>query len=194
MSTGGELTEFGHFNWRVAVVGLALTAMSAASQANIFVNPGFETGDFTGWTTTGGVVMNLEAHSGLFSFAGFSADSVSQTFAATATSSILQRSFWGKRNGGLFDLVQLTYSDSSHEDVLVNTLGQGNDWTFIDLTAELDAGKSLVGFLIFGTTPGPAFLDDFNLESVRVVAEPSSYALIALALVAMGFTGRRRKA
>ena len=185
---------FGRFNWRVAVVGLALTALSAVSQANMFVNPGFETGDFTGWTHGGGAVTNAEAHSGAFSFSGFSSDNVSQTFAATATSSILQLSFWGKRNGGLFDLVILTYSDSSTENVLVNTLGRGNDWTFIDLTAELDAGKSLVGFFIYGTTPGPAFLDDFNLETVRVVAEPSSYALIALALLAMGYTARRRKA
>ncbi len=178
-------------DWRHMTLGFALAAVSATSQANLFVNPGFETGDFTGWTALG-TVTNAQAHSGSFSFAGFSSDNVSQTFAAVATSSISELSFWGKRDGGLFDAVVLTYSDATTENVLVNMIGQGNDWTFVNLTAELDAGKALVGFQIFGTTSGPAFLDDFNLEAARTVAEPSTYALAAIALCAIGFASRRR--
>lgn len=182
--------------WRRVAVAAAFVAASTCSQAaNLFLNPGFETGTFADWTTgSAPVVTNTEAHTGKFSFAGMSSDNISQTFAPVATSSITELSFWGKRIGGLFDLVVLTYSDSSSGNVLVNTIGKGDGWTFVDITGDLDAGKSLSGFQIYGTTPGPAYLDDFNLQAAPAIPEPSTYALMILGLGAIGFIGRRRKA
>ncbi len=175
------------------LAGAALFAASASSQAaNLFQNPGFETGDFTSWTSGGASasVTSAEAHSGTYSFAGFGSDFVSQSFSPTLTSSIAELSFWGKRTGGLFDAVSLSYSDNSSKFVLVDTLAAGSsDWTFVDLTSELDAGKSLTGFQIFGTSPGPAFLDDFNLQTDRQVSpvpEASSYLACALLLAPFG--------
>jgi hypothetical protein len=38
---------------KLALLGLFLLAVSTAQAQNIVTNPGFETGDFTGWTLTG---------------------------------------------------------------------------------------------------------------------------------------------
>ncbi|MEO5957701.1 MAG: hypothetical protein ABIR80_01140, partial [Opitutaceae bacterium] len=175
---------------RLSTLAAIFAAVVSAHATNILVNPGFETGAFAPWTTSGGtgVITNTEAHSGTFSFAAFSSDEVTQTFAPVATSAISELSFWGKRNGGLFDLIILSYSDASSENVLVNTTGQGNGWTFVNITGDLDAGKSLVGFRIYGTTSGPAYLDDFKIE-VATATVPESAAtlpLLALGLVGIG--------
>jgi len=161
--------------------------------ANEFVNAGFETGDFTGWTSgNGATATSSESHSGSYSFSGVSNSFVSQTFTAIDTSSISELSFWGKRSGGLFDLVVLTYSDSTSENVLVNTLGGSSDWTFVNLTSDLDLGKSLISFLIYGTTPGPAYLDDFNLAtSSRVPEGATTLTMLGLAMFSLA-TFRRR--
>lgn len=177
-----------------AASAVVMLAVASPLAANEFVNAGFETGDFTGWTSGGGAtVTNTESHSGSFSFSGMSLGVVSQTFAAIDTSSISELSFWGKRSGGLYDLVILTYSDSTTENVLVNTLGGSSDWTFVNLTADLDAGKSLTGFLIYGTTPGPAYLDDFNLaaSSSRVPESGTTIAMLGLALLSLAAFRRR---
>lgn len=173
---------------RHLLVGAAILAASASSQAlNLFVNPGFETGTLSGWTSGGPTVaVSSVAHTGSQSVAAFGGDFVMQTFSPVATSDIQELSFWGKRSGGLFDQVTIGYgyNDSSSETFVVNTIGGSSDWTFINLTSQLDAGKSLVSFQIYGTSPGPAYLDDFNLKVAAVPDQGSSLALLGL-----GFAG-----
>jgi hypothetical protein len=74
-------------------IGLLLVATARSTSANLIVNGDFETGDFTGWTTTPaatgsnfGVTTLPPAHDTLgafFSATGSDFDAISQTFATT---------------------------------------------------------------------------------------------------------------
>lgn len=178
---------------RVAAVSASLLASTFVQAAPLLLNGGFETGDLSGWTVADGapVVTNSEAHTGSFSVAAFGGDAIRQNFAPVATEDISEFSFWVKRVGGPFDFLQLFYGDGSNEVLLPS--GPFSDWTFFDMTSSLDAGKTLTGFLIYGTTAGPAYLDDFVVNAPGgTVPEPLSLALVSLGL--LGVAASRRPA
>lgn len=180
----------------LALAAALVTASASSQAANLFTNGSFETGDSSSWGEEGGaLVTDADAHTGSFAFSGFSGDAVTQTFAAVSTTDITELSFWGKHSDGLYDLVLLSYSDSSSANIIVNTLGGSDDWTYVNITGQLEAGKSLVSFQIYGTSPDAALLDDFVLTGpMPAVPEPSTCALMALGLAGIGLSARRRQA
>jgi hypothetical protein len=174
---------------------LAGAVCGAASATEILSNTGFEAG-LSSWVAGNGApaLTSTTAHTGTFAVQAMSGDEIRQNFAAVATSDVTSVSFWAQRNGGPFDLVEFFYSDSSVSNTIVNGLGQGDGWMQFDVTAFLVAGKMLTGFGVYGTSPGPAYLDDFSIQA-RVdngaVPEPASLALVGLGL--LGFAARRRQ-
>jgi hypothetical protein len=56
----------------LAVVGAGLTALPAAADSNLLTNPGFETGDLSGWSCDPGTgaVVSSPVHSGSHALAG----------------------------------------------------------------------------------------------------------------------------
>lgn len=179
----------------LAAAGLAACALSA--QAGL-VNAGFETGSLTGWSSNGAVITNAQAHTGTYSAAAFGGEYVRQDFAAVAVADITELSFWVRRlQGGNLDYVQFFYSDNTISDYMFNTLGgQSTDWTFADLTPHMTAGKSLTGFLVYGTSAGPAYLDDFTLRTSgqgNTVPEPAALLLSTVAAAAAAVAMRRRR-
>lgn len=72
------------------------------------------------------------------------------------------------------------------------------DWTKIDITSFLDAGKNLVGFGVWGYesfAPGAdiTLLDDLQIETVGVgVPEPTAFLLLSLGLAGLGSARRPR--
>jgi hypothetical protein len=182
------------------VLILPLLFAAPANAANLLANSGFETGSLSPWTvsTNNPVVTTAEAHTGQYSVAAFSDDAIRQDFAAVATSQISQVSFWVKRAGGPYDGYDFYYDDGTSQQFFLNAIFQGDDWLFFDLTANLAENKNLTGFRIFGTSPGPAYLDDFTIEAgTAAVPEPSAWAMMLLGFGvaggAMRSAARRRR-
>ena len=168
-----------------ALAGILFCA--SAHAANILVNPGFETGSLAPWFANSGAptVSNADPHTGVFSSSQFGGDSIRQNFAPIPNSDITEVSVWIKRPPFQFSQYSFYYSDSTSSTHLIQ--GNSSDYDQFNLTSNLTPGKSLTGFSIFGTSAGPAFLDDFVID---VIPEPSG-ALLALAAIA-GAAVRRR--
>lgn len=170
-----------------------------ANAQNALLNSGFESGTLSPWIASNTpTVTTAEAHTGIYSVAAFSSDAIRQDFAAIAASQISEVSFWVKRVGGPFDAGTFYYDDASNSNFLVNGIGKGDDWMFFNVTADLAVGKNLTGFSIFGTTPGPAYFDDFTISGAQsAVPEPAAWALMLLGFGliggAMRLAKRRRK-
>lgn len=179
-------------SYLISAFVLASTAMPAQA-ADVLSNSGFESGVLSPWTVLDGspVVTSAQAHSGTYSIAELGNDSIMQTFTAVATSDITEVSLWAMLSSGPFDSYTFYYSDSTHSSFILS--GSGSSWTKFDLTSNLASGKSLVGFSIYGTTPGPTYLDDFLINVGSAVPEPATWAMMLFGFAAMGIALRRRR-
>jgi hypothetical protein len=137
---------------------------------NLITNAGFETGDFTNWTSGGGASVGVAyQHGGSYGARLTDAGNnwFNQSFADTPSESISNFGFYAKRTGAV-DVavgvsVTFTYNDSS-SDVQTFTLNVDGDWHRYNYTAEFDAGKFVYDFKVAyvdGGTSRYAYLDDF---------------------------------
>jgi hypothetical protein len=191
---------------RLSVLAAPLAVAAAVflappqAQAGLIVNGGFETGDFTGWTTGPNsytqFIAHSPVHSGNFSasIAGYSffPDTLSQTV-ATAPGQAYDLSFWRLVGGQgrpttLFEVywdgVQV-FSERNpgagpFQRFSVGVVGTGSD------TVLFRAGND----------PDFTYLDDVALTPrVASVPEPSTLAPGALSgLAVLGYAWRRRRA
>jgi PEP-CTERM motif len=171
----------------------AVSAAPGALATEILVNPGFETGSLGPWFAAQGspVISSAEAHSGSFSVSAFSGDLIEQNFTPIATSLVTDVSFWAQRSGGPFDMVELLYADGTSTAFAVSNFSTSN-WTFFDVTSHLATGEDLSGIGVWGTSPGPAYLDDFTVNAnTTTVPEPGTLALLSLGVVGLGLHRRR---
>lgn len=174
----------------LSVGAIASTPVVAS---NLVVNGGFESG-LAGWIVDapdGGGLTSAEAQSGLSSFAAFGSESLYQSFSAVPVTAISEFSFWVKRSGGIFNFVGFQYSDGSSLYTLPTDWSADNVWTKVDVTSSMDPTKSLIGFQVYGTSPGPAYLDNFQL--IASVPEPEIFAMLMAGLGLLGFMARRKK-
>ncbi len=123
---------------------------------NPFVNPGFETGSLSGWTTAGTTAISTTAHSGsdsamVGSSAAFNGDSsVSQTVTAPAGATTL--TFWYRvvcTDTVTYDWATATLKDnttSTTTTVLAHTCNNSGTW--VKVTASVTAGHSYTLTLI----------------------------------------------
>jgi hypothetical protein len=177
------ITGTGTSATRTTTVSLTVTTTSGGG----IVNGGFETGDFTGWTTSGATAISTTAHSGTHSamiglnapFAGDS--SIAQTF--TVPSGVTTLSFWYQvhcTDTVTFDWATATLKDNTTgttATVLGHTCTNNNTW--VQATASVTAGHSVTLTLIdhdddYSTPPDPTYTlyDDVAFGSGTGVTNP----------------------
>jgi hypothetical protein len=175
-----------------------------AAQANIVTNPGFETGDFTGWTLSGDTsftfIDSFFPRSGSFSaFLGTSdfdpavTGSITQALATTAgasyeiefwlntefTPNFFSVSFDGIVLDSLTDITTITDGGCSHPSPIA-----GGCYTLFSYTALASSASTDLVFT-FQNDPWGWDLDDVSVEAATAVPESGSLLLVAVGLIAL---------
>jgi hypothetical protein len=183
----------------IGVMAIALAgAVASPASADLIVNGGFETGDFTGWTVAAGATFvtgcgfDTGCHSGNYfaALGSVGADgTLSQTFLDTAGQTLVL-TYWLASDGG-------TPSDFSVDwngvqipgSALTNTPAGGYVKYTFDVTS---TGADTLTFLERNDPSWWGF-DDVSLNYAGAVPEPASLALLGTGLVAAAGAIRRRR-
>ena len=184
----------------VLLIGLAVASEAAAIPV---VNPGFETGDFSGWTTfrpggdppaTNISVTGTAPHSGRYQaqFGDYDNGSGIQQSLATVAGQTYAVSFWLKLDPGA-TVPTDTYAQIKFGGTTVLTLvgdpnnGAGLGWTLFGGNA-VTAGASTTLSFFFEDLPSYYHLDDVSVDAVP---EPATWTMMIAGFALVGVAARR---
>ena len=184
----------------LAAMGLSILASPAAAQ--VVANGGFETGDLSGWTTTGNDL--LAAGSGFSAYGAHSGSYFGALGDTTGTGSLSQAlsTVAGQTYTLTYYLATHGDSDSSFsalwngEALAGSELVNPNSNGVYDFYSFLVTGTG-TDTLTFNETDVPSWmaLDDIGLtpNEVGAVPEPATWAMMLLGFGAIGAVMRRRR-
>jgi len=137
-------------------------------------------------------VSAANSHTGMFSAMDTGNIELRQDFTPTPGSEITDVSFWFDNSLG-FLAFYFSYTDGSDEQFVAQ--GAAGQWSFVDATSDVETGKSLSGFSIFGADPDiTTFVDDVSITAqVNTTApEPATFSLLGSGgLILLGALRRR---
>jgi len=152
------------------------------TMAQWFINPGFETGDLTGWNESGGLgVESTYVHSGRYAFqAGVGLSTgLGQTFNNVPVNQVIAFGFYISMNGtddiinwsGTVSQVAVTLKSYGPYYVgCPRNSGAAGNWVYVDLLPSLASHTTdqittfdYVNFSDSPLTANPDYLDDFTL-------------------------------
>jgi hypothetical protein len=178
----------------LALTVAALFSVSHLTFANLVTNPGFETGDFTGWTQSGDTSftgVDGNPHSG--TNAGFFGPTGSNGFLsqdlATMAGGLYNLSFWLENDDTSGD----NHFEVSWNGSIILSLDNAPQFgytlfTFTGLSASTSSTPLQFGFF---NPPSFWFLDDVSVEAAGG-SVPETFSTLWLALPFAGMVGFRR--
>ncbi|MGO9598178.1 MAG: carbohydrate binding domain-containing protein [Isosphaeraceae bacterium] len=179
----------------------ALLMWNATSSANLVVNGGFETGDFTGWTQISAPfgsafgVSNVNPHNGNYAayFGGTTPgdyDGISQTL-STAIGTSYTVSFWLMNDDSPPNSFQTYWGGNQ-----ILTVDNASSFPYTQYTFTETATSNSTALLFQGyQVPGYFYLDDVSVTpTTSAVPEPSTLAMAAVAgLAGLAYSLLRRR-
>jgi hypothetical protein len=179
---------------RVLITLVGAVWLGSTASANLVVNPGFETGDFTGWTQLGhpqaSGVDQGSRHSGTFgAFFGPNPTPglISQDL-GTVAGATYDLTFWLTNGGGSRNFFRAEWNGSVFISVLDNA--DAFDYTQFTFTG-LFATGSTTALQFVGIVQNPSFLffDDVSVTQSAPSGVPEAFSTLWLALPLAGLLG-----
>ncbi|MCD4670934.1 MAG: hypothetical protein K8S14_10870 [Actinomycetia bacterium] len=163
-------------------IALAMVSFIFAAPVELLLNPGFEDGVLTPWTTNNWTIDTADPHSGTYCAFDEGNYWIKQEFTPADVNKIVSITFWHMQPEQAIFAFELYYGPSDYDQEIVYVYDPG--WVEYDLTYLLRSTGNLEGIRFWGYSggggaPDYSFLDDVSIMyDVNVALQTETFASI----------------